>query len=175
MALTLTDKKAIVTSVNEIAQDAISVVAAEYRGLTVSDMTRLRSQARKQGVQIHIIRNTLAKRAFEGTRFECMNDSLVGPLVLAFAQDAPSAAARLLRDFAKDNEALKVKVLSIGDVAHGPEHLEAIASLPTKEEALAKLLYVLKAPIEKFVRTLNEPVAKMVRTVDAVRMQKESA
>ena len=174
MPLMLTDKQAIVAQVSEVAKNALSVVAADYRGLTVSQMTQLRADARSKNVHIQVIRNTLAKRAVAGTRFECMQESLTGPLVLAFS-DTPSAAARLVRDFAKDHKTLEVKALSIGETVLGPENLESIASLPTKDEAISMLMSVMKAPVEKLARTLNEVPGKLVRTVDAVRVAKDAA
>ncbi len=172
MTLKLEDKKAIVASVADVAANALSVVAAEYRGLTVSEMTKLRTDARSNGVHLRVVRNTLARKAFEGTPYECLNDSLVGPVLLAFAKDEPSAGARLVRDFAKTNEKLKVKALSLGGQLYAANQLEAIAKLPTRHEALGKLATVMQAPITKFVRTLAEPTAKFVRVVAAVRDQK---
>jgi large subunit ribosomal protein L10 len=172
VTLKLEDKKAIVASVADVAANALSVVAAEYRGLTVSEMTKLRTDARSNGVHLRVVRNTLARKAFEGTPYECLNDSLVGPVLLAFAKDEPSAGARLVRDFAKTNEKLKVKALSLGGQLYAANQLEAIAKLPTRHEALGKLATVMQAPITKFVRTLAEPTAKFVRVVAAVRDQK---
>lgn len=174
MALNLEDKKAIVAEVASVAKDALSVVSADYRGLTVTEMDSLRKQARNSGVYLKVVRNTLARRAVEGTEFECMQASLVGPLVLAFSKEEPGAAARLIKNFMKDCDRLEVKALAIGGELHGPEQLAAVAKLPTREEALATLLSVMKAPIEKFVRTVNEPTAQMVRAFAAVRDQKQA-
>jgi large subunit ribosomal protein L10 len=171
----LDDKKAIVSEVATVAKKALSVVAADYRGLTVSEMTELRRRARQVGVHLQVVRNTLSRRAFEGTDFECMKDALSGPLFLAFAMDAPGAAARLIRDYAKDHEKLEVKAISISGKLMDASALEMLASLPTLEEALTKLVFVMKAPIEKFVRTLAAPTAKLVRTIAAVRDQKQTA
>lgn len=173
MTLKLEQKKAIVAEVASMADSALSVVAAHYRGLTVSDMTALRVKARQSGVHLRVVRNTLARQAFKGTPYECMNDSLVGPVLLAFANDEPAASARLFRDFAKTNEHLKVKALSLNGLFYGGEHLESIAKLPTREEAIAKLVIVMQAPITKFVRTMAEPAAKFVRVMAAVREQKQ--
>lgn len=173
MTLKLEQKKAIVAQVAIVAGQALSVVAADYRGLTVSDMTALRAAARKAGVSLRIVRNTLARRAFKGTPYECMNESLVGPVLLAFAKDEPGAGARLMRDFAKNNDKLKVKVLSLGGELFGSQHLEAIAKLPTRTEAIARFASVLQAPITKFARTLSEVPTKFARALVQVRDQKQ--
>lgn len=174
MALNLQDKKAIVAEVADVASKAITAVAADYRGLTVTQMTDLREKARNSGVYLRVVRNTLARRAVEGTSFECIQSELIGPLVLAFAEEDPGAPARLIRDFAKDNEHLQVKFLSIdGQLIEGKD-IERLASLPTHEEALAKLMSVMKAPVTKFVQTLAAPHTKLVRTLAAVRDQKQS-
>lgn len=155
MSLNLAQKQAVVAEVAEVASSALSAVAAEYRGLTVAQMTELRAKARESGVAIRVVKNTLARRAFEGTEFECMNDALVGPLVLAFSQRDPGSAARVVRDFAKSNDKLVAKVIAIGGGLVDAAQIERVASLPTREEALSLLMAVMKAPIEKFVRTLN--------------------
>lgn len=175
MALNLEDKKAIVAEVSAVAANALSAVAAEYRGLTVSAMNELRSKARESNVYLRVVRNTLAVRAFEGTRFACMEDALVGPLVLALSKEEPGAAARLMKDFAKKNDKLIVKAVSLDGQLLGAEHLDAVAKLPTRDEAISMLMSVMKAPIGKFVRTLAEPHTKLVRTVAAVQVQKEQA
>lgn len=175
MTLRLEDKKAIVAEVAEVAKNATSVIAAEYNGLTVKQLTALRKSARESGVYMRVIRNTLASRAFEGTNFVCMQPALVGPLLLAFSKDEPSAAARLIRDFAKTAEKLKVTALSIDGKLLPASDLAALASLPTRDEAIAQLMSVMLAPITKFVRTLVAPHTKLVRTIAAVRDQKESA
>lgn len=169
MALGLDAKKLIVKETNEVASTALSVAVAEYRGMEVADMTVLRRQAREQGVYLKVIRNSLAKRALEGTKFEDMDPALVGPLVYGFSIEAPGAAARLFKDFAKENKSLQVKALSIGNGLMGPEKLDAVASLPTRDEALAKLLATLKAPVSKFVRTINEVPTKFVRVLSAIK------
>ena len=172
MTLTLAGKKAVVAEVTDVAARAISAVVADYRGLTVNQMTDLRAQARKSGVYLRVIRNTLARRAFENTEFACLSDLLVGPLFVALSIEAPSDAARLLKGFTKSMDKLEIKALSIGGKVYGSEQLDYVASLPTRDEALAKLMYVMKAPVEKFVRTLAEPHAKLVRTVAAIKDQK---
>ena len=168
MALKLDDKKAIVAEVAEVAASSLSAVAAEYRGLTVAEMTKLRSQARKNNVYLRVVRNTLACKALKGTEFECLCDVLSGPLFLAFSKEEPGAAARILRDAVKDNEKLKVRALAIGGKLLGADKLEAIASLPTRDQAIAMLMSVMQAPITQLVRTLAEPTTQMVRALAAV-------
>lgn len=175
MALNLEQKKTIVKEVAEVAGNAYSAVAAEYNGLSSEDMTELRVKAREQGVYLRVVRNTLARRALEGTDFECMNNSLVGPLVLAFSQEDPGSAARVIKDFAKENEKLVVKLVSISGQLLAASELDRLASMPTKEQAISMLMALMKAPVEKFARTLNEVPGKLVRTVAAVRDQKQSA
>jgi large subunit ribosomal protein L10 len=175
MALNLEDKKALVAEVAEVAGKAQSVVAAEYRGLTVGQMTELRSKARKSGVYMRVVKNTLARKALAGTAFESVGPKLKGPLVLAFSKDDPGAAARVVKDFAKLNEKLVATLVSLGGQVLPGAQLEKVASLPTREQALSMLLGVMKAPIQKFVRTLAEPPAKLARTVAAVRDQKQAA
>lgn len=175
MALRLDDKKAMVAEVAAVAANAQSVVAAEYRGLTVTQMTDLRAKARKNGVYLRVVKNTLARKAIAGTAFECVGKSLKGPLILAFSKDDPGAAARLVKAFAKDHDKLKPTVLSLGGSALTAKDLDKVASLPTKQQALAQLLGVLQAPIAKFVRTVAEPHAKLVRTIAAVKDKKAAA
>lgn len=175
MPLTLEQKKQIVSEVAEVAGQALSAVAVEYRGVTVEEMTELRGKARQGGVYLRVVKNTLARRAVKGTEFECMTEALTGPLALAFSQEDPGSAARLVKDFAKDHELLKVRALSVGGQLLDGSQLERLASLPTRDQALSMLMAVMKAPVEKFVRTLNEPHAKLVRTIAAVRDQKQSA
>jgi large subunit ribosomal protein L10 len=175
MALTLEQKKAVVAEVAEVAKTAHSAVAAEYRGLTVSKMTELRSKARAEGVYLKVAKNTLVKRAVEGTDFECMAEELSGPLLFAFSLEDPGAAARLVKDFAKEHDQLIAKLVAVGAQLHDAGELERLAKLPTRDQAIAMLMGVMKAPIEKFVRTLAEPHAKLVRTVAAVRDSKQAA
>ena len=167
MALNLEDKKALVAEVAEVAAKAQSVVAAEYRGLTVGQMTELRSKARKSGVYVRVVKNTLARRAIEGTSFECMKGSLKGPLVLAFSREDPGAAARIFKGFAKDHEKLKTVALSVGGELYPGSDIDRLASLPTLEEARASLLRVMNAPLTRLVRTLAEPAAMLARTLKA--------
>ena len=175
MALNLEDKKALVAEVAAVAQKAQSVVAAEYRGLTVSQMTELRAKARKQGVYMRVVKNTLARKALAGTSFESVGPKLKGPLVLAFSKDDPGAAARVVKDFAKAHEKLVATLVSLGGQVLPGGDLEKVASLPTREQALSMLLGVLKAPVQKLAGTLAAPASKLARTVAAVRDQKQAA
>ena len=175
MALRLDDKKAVVAEVAAIAAQAHSAVAAEYRGLTVSELTELRKTARESGVYLRVIKNTLARKAVEGTDFACMQDGLVGPLILAFSLEDPGAAARVVSAFAKDHNKLVTKLVAVGGKQYGASELERLSKLPTRDQAIAILMGTMKAPVEKFVRTLAEPHAKFVRTVAAIRDQKQAA
>lgn len=175
MALTLEAKKAVVSEVAEIASQAHSAVAAEYRGLTVEELTELRVKSRQGGVYLRVVKNTLARRAVEGTDFECMQEGLTGPLILAFSQEEPGAAARVIKDFAKDHDKLVPKLISFGGEMLAASELDRLATMPTRDQALGLLMAVMKAPVEKLARTLNEVPGKLVRTVAAVRDQKQSA
>ncbi|GFR96139.1 50S ribosomal protein L10 [Elysia marginata] len=175
MALGLEDKKAIVAEVGEVAQSALSAVIADYRGLTVDQMTSLRKQAREGGVYLKVVRNTLARRAVEGTEYECLKEALIGPTVLAFSQEDPGAAARLLQDFAKENKELEVKALSIGGQLLGAEQIDVLAKMPTLDQARAMLMSVMIAPVTKLTRTLNEFPVRITRVVAAVADQKKAA
>jgi large subunit ribosomal protein L10 len=175
MALNLEDKKALVAEVAEVAAKAQSVVAAEYRGLTVGQMTELRAKARAKGVYMRVVKNTLARKALAGTSFESVGPKLKGPLVLAFSKDDPGAAARVVKDFAKANEKLVATLVSLGGEVLLGKDLERVASLPTREQALAMLMGVMKAPIQKFVGTLAAAPSKLARTLAAVRDQKQGA
>ena len=174
MSLTLEEKKTIVTEVAEVAAVAHSAVAAEYRGLTVGDMTQLRNEARSGGVYLRVVKNSLARRAIKGTEFECMNDGLVGPLIIAFSQEDPGGAARVIEKFSKENKKLVVKLVSLGGKLLEPTDIKAVASLPTKDQAISQLMSVMKAPAEKLVRTMNEVPGKLVRVIAAVKDQKEA-
>lgn len=175
MAMNLEGKKAVVAEVAEVASSAYSAIAAEYRGLSVSDMTELRVAARKENVYLRVVRNTLAKRAVEGTEFACMQEGMTGPLVFGFSQEDPGAVARVMSDFTKENNKLEVKMVSLGGKLLPASDLEKLAKMPTKDQAIGILMGTMKAPIEKFVRTLVAPTSKMVRTLAAVRDAKEAA
>ena len=175
MALNLEQKKAVVAEVAEVAGKALAAVAAEYRGLTVEEMTELRVKARAGGVFVKVAKNTLVRRAVEGTEYECMQEALTGPLLLAFSMEDPGAAARLVKEYSKDHDKLIARLVSVGGQLYGASELERLSKLPTYDQAIAMLMSVMKAPIEKFVRTLAEPHAKLVRTVAAVRDAKQAA
>ena len=175
MGLRLEDKQTIVSEVNEAAASALSAVLADYRGLTVAEMTELRSKARTSGIYLRVVRNTLAKRAIDGTPYECLRDALTGPTLVAFSYSEPGAAARLLRDYGKDREALNVKAISIGGDLFDSGQLDRIASLPNRDEAITMVLGLLLAPITKLARTVNEVPGRVVRTLAAVGEQKKAA
>jgi len=175
MALNLAEKKAVVAEVAEIASKAHSAVAAEYIGLTVEEMTDLRAEARKAGVYLRVVKNTLARRAVEDTDFACMQEGMTGPLVFAFSQEDPGSAARVINDFAKEHEKLEVRLVSIGGKLLAPEEIKTLAKMPTYDEAVSQLMSVMQAPIVKLARTINEVPGKLVRTLAAVRDAKEAA
>lgn len=175
MGLSIEAKKAMVAEVAEVAAGAPSAIAAEYIGLTVADMTELRKAARDAGIYMKVIRNTLARRAFENTSFECMSEGLVGPLLLVFSNDEPGSAAKVIRNFAKNNEKLVVKLIALDGKLLEPSDLERLANLPSLEQARGMLLGVLQAPLSKFVRVIAEPEAKFVRMLAARRDQQQAA
>ncbi|MDQ7014757.1 MAG: 50S ribosomal protein L10 [Gammaproteobacteria bacterium] len=172
MALTLDQKKAVVAEVAEVASSAHSAVAAEYRGLTVSQLTELRIKARESGVYLRVVKNSLARRAMADTEFACMSDGMTGPLMLAFSVEDPGSAARILRDYAKENKKLIIKLAAVGGQVIDPSDIGRLANLPTRDEAIAQLMSVMKAPFDKFARTLNEVPGKLVRTLAAVQDSK---
>jgi large subunit ribosomal protein L10 len=174
MALRLEDKKTLVKEVNAVAGDSLTAVAAEYRGLTVAEMTELRKEARNAGVYMRVVKNTLARRAVEGTEFECMQDTLKGPILLAFSKDDPGAAARVIKDFAKKHDALQAVSLAVGGAVLPASDLNTLASLPTLDQARAMLLGVFMAPMNQLVRTLAEPSGMLARTLNA-RGEQEAA
>ncbi|WP_426417948.1 50S ribosomal protein L10 [Aestuariirhabdus sp. LZHN29] len=160
MALGLEDKKAIVAEVQEAANSALSAVVADSRGVTVTDMTALRAQARENGIWLKVVRNTLARRAVEGTAYECLTETFVGPTLIAFSTEHPGAAARVLSDFAKENSAFEVKAAAFeGELAD----VAVLAKLPTYDEAIARLMSVMK----------EAAAGKLVRTIAAIRDQKQ--
>jgi len=175
MALRLEDKQALVAEVNEVAASALSAIAADYRGMTVAQMTEFRAKARDEGVYVRVVKNTLAKRAIDGTEFECLADSLTGPIVLAFSKEDPGAAARVVKEFAKDCEELVTQIVAIGGEVYPASDLDRLAKLPTLDQARAQLLGLLQAPAGKFVRTIAEPQAKFVRLLAAYRDHQQAA
>ncbi len=175
MALKIEEKKAMVSEIADIANRSVSVIAAEYRGLSVAEMTQLRVSARKHKIVLRVYRNTLARRAVEGTKFVSLQKALVGPMLLMFSSDEPSAAAKLARDFAKDHNKFEIRALVLDGLLLGPEQLKAVANLPSRDEALAQLMSVMKGPVVKLVRTMSETYAQLVRAVSAVADKKRAA
>lgn len=175
MALTFAQKERIVAEVAEVAQTAHSAVGAEYRGLTVEQMTKLRVEARKAGVYVRVVKNTLARRALAGTEFACMDEALTGPLVLAFGQNDPGSVGRVVESFAKDHKELQVRMIAVGGQLLDGSELGKLAKMPTYDEAISQLMAVMKAPVQKLASTLNEVPSKLARTLSAVRAAKEAA
>jgi len=171
----LEDKKAIVAEVNETAASAMSLAIADSRGCTVDEMTALRRDARENRIVLRVVRNTLARRAFEGTDYECVSETLTGPSLFGFSMEDPGAAARLFKDFAKEHEAFEVKALAVSGQLLGVEQIDVLARLPTRDQALSLLMGAMRAPVAKLVRTMNEVPGKLVRTLAAVRDQKREA
>lgn len=174
MSLNLEQKQAVVAEVSKAIADAQAAAVAEYRGLTVAQMTTLRQNARKAGVYVKIVKNTLARRAVQGSAFECMQDQFVGPLAFVASKD-PVAVAKTLTEFAKDNEKLVVKVGAMNGKLLSQAEMKALAALPGRDQLLAMLMGTMQAPVQKFVATLNEVPARFVRTLAAVRDQKSEA
>jgi large subunit ribosomal protein L10 len=175
VAIRLEDKQQIVSEVSEAAKSALSAVIADYRGVTVTDLTSLRKKARESGVYLRVVRNTLLKRAVAGTEYECLSPALKGPTILAFSQSDPGAAARVLKEFAKGNDKFDIKALAIGGKLLPAEQIDVLATLPTYDQAIATLMSVILAPVTKLARTINEVPAKVTRCVAAVRDQKQEA
>ena len=175
MAIRLEDKQQIVSEVNQAASSALSAVLADYRGVTVEDMTALRKNARANKVYLRVVRNTLLKRAVADTEFECIQRVLVGPTILAFSQEDPGAAARVLKDFAKENDDFEIKALSVGGQLMDASQIDVLAKLPTLDQARSMLMSVMLAPVTKLARTMNEVPSKVTRAVAAVRDQKQDA
>jgi large subunit ribosomal protein L10 len=174
MSLTLDEKKAVVAEVSGKLSGAQAAMLAEYRGLSVAQMTTLRRKAYDSQVYLRVVKNTLARRAVEGTSFECLKDQMSGPLAFAVSAD-PVAVAKILSEFAKDNELLKIKAGAMSGKLMSLEQIQALAVLPGREQLLAQLLATMQAPVQKFVQTLNEVPAKFVRALAAVRDAKANA
>jgi len=168
VALSKQEKALMIDEVSAMVAQAKAIVVAEYRGLNVESVTRLRRQARGQGVQLRVLKNTLARRAVIGTPFAVLADRLVGPLVYGMGPD-PVAVAKVLSTFAKDNDKLVVKAGAMADFVMDDKAVKALATMPSREELLAKLMATMQAPAAQFVRTLNEVPARLVRTLAAVR------
>ena len=173
MSLSLEDKKAVVEQVSNVLADSQTAIVAEYRGLTVAQMTDLRREARESGVYFQVVKNTLARRAVQGSDFECLDKHFLGPLALAASQD-PVAAAKVLAKFQKSNDAFSIKIGAMSGNLLSLDEINALAKLPSREELLATLLGTLQAPVTKFVQTLNEIPSKFVRTLAAVKDAKEA-
>lgn len=155
MALNLSQKQEVVAELAGVAAKAHSLIAAEYAGITVGQMTSMRKKARENGVYLKVVKNTLASRAVEGTEYECVKDSLVGPLVYAFSTEEPGAAGRLIKEFAKGNDKLQPKLVAVGGQLYPASHVDVLASLPTREQALAMLARVLAEPASMFARAIK--------------------
>ncbi|MEJ7746995.1 MAG: 50S ribosomal protein L10 [Luteimonas sp.] len=175
MALNLTQKKNVVAELAEVAGSAHSLVAAEYAGLTVAQLTQLRQKARNDGVFLKVAKNTLVSRAVEGTDYDVIKDALTGPLLYAFSKDDPGAAGRLIKDFAKANDKLKPRLVSMGGQMYPGSHVDVLASLPTRDQALSMLLSVMVQPATMLVRLLSEPAAQVARVTNAVGQTKQAA
>ena len=171
MSLNLTEKKAVVAEVSAQVAAAQAIVLAEYRGMGVAEMTSLRAQARKSGVYLHVLKNTLVRRAVEGTPFSALANDMVGPLMFGISAD-PVATAKVMNDFAKANDKFVIKAGAMPNQVMNAAGVKALASMPSRDELLAKLLGTMQAPVAKFVRTLNEVPSKFVRCLAAVRDQK---
>jgi large subunit ribosomal protein L10 len=155
MALNLSQKQEVVAELADVAAKAHSLIAAEYAGTTVSQMTAMRKKARESGVYLRVVKNTLASRAVAGTEFEVVQDKLVGPLLYAFSTEEPGAAGRLIKEFAKGNDKLQAKVVAVGGQLYPASHVEVLASLPTLDQALAMLARVLAEPAAMFARAVK--------------------
>jgi large subunit ribosomal protein L10 len=174
MSLSLDDKKAVVAEVSKQLKGAQATMLAEYRGLSVEQMTKLRRKAHEGKIYLRVVKNTLARRAAQGTAYECLSEQMVGPLAYAISTD-PVAVAKLLADFSKDNDQLKIKAAAMSGKLMTLAQVQALAKLPPREQLLAILLGTMQAPIANFVRTLNEVPSKFVRTLAAVRDAKPAA
>ena len=174
VSFTLEQKQAIVAEVAEVATGAPTAIAAEYIGLNVAEMTALRKSARAAGIYLKVVRNTLARRALEGTKFDCMCTALTGPLILAFSNEEPGSAAKIIRDFANTNNKLVVKLIAMDGQLLGPAEIERMANLPSLEQARSMLHGLMQAPLAKFLRVLSEPEAKFVRVLSAYRDQQQT-
>ena len=174
MGLSLEQKQAMVSEVAAKLQGAQSVIVAEYRGLNVERVTQLRSKARKSGVWLRVLKNTLARRAVKGTPFEKLSEQMIGPLMYGISQD-PVAGAKVLSEFAKENELFIIKAGAMPNAVMSAQDVKALAQLPSREELIAKLLGTMQAPVTKLVRTMNEVPSRFVRTLAAVRDAREKA
>jgi large subunit ribosomal protein L10 len=170
----LEGKKIVVAEVSAVAKNAKFAIVASYRGLTVAQMTQLRFKARVNGIYLRVVRNTLASRAVSETPFSCLKEALVGTMVLIFSTGEAGDAARLIHDFSKENALLEVKAVSFGEVLLSGTHIQAVAKLPTRNQAISLLMSVMQAPVMKFVRTTAETYASSVRAFAAIADKKKS-
>ena len=173
MSLSIVEKKAVVSEAVQIFSAAQAAVLAEYRGLSVAQITELRSEARSNGVDVRVVKNTLARRSVSGTPFECLSDHFVGPVLISSAGD-PIAVAKVVSKFAKDHEALKIMVGVMNGDLIDKSTIQMLAKMPSRDELLATLMATMNAPLEKFVRTLNEVPGKLVRTMAAYRDNRQA-
>jgi len=173
MPLRIEQKKAVVQELNSIASSSVSAAIAEYRGLNVSEITELRTKARKSGVYLKVVKNSLSKKALADTNFECLTKALQGPIIIALSADDLASPARLFKDFSKDYEHLKTVGLAIDGDAFPSSELDRIAKLPTRNEAYSIIVGLMQAPVEKALRTLNEIPVKFARLILAVKESKE--
>lgn len=172
MALNLNQKKEVVAELADVAASAHSLVAAEYLGLSVSQLTDLRKKARENGVFLKVAKNTLVSRAVENTDYAVIQDELTGPLLYAFSKEDPGAAGRLIKDFAKTADKLKPRLVSIGGKKYPGTHVDVLASLPTREQALSILVRMMAEPATMLARVLAEPAASTARVINAVGQAK---
>ncbi len=173
MSLNLEEKKAVVAEVTGQLSKAQSIILAEYRGMEVSDMTVLRAKARAAGVYFRVLKNTLVRRAVTDTPFASLADKMVGPLVYGISDD-PVAAAKVIHEFSKSNDRLVIKAGAMANVVMTPKDVASLATMPSRDELIAKLMGTMQAPVAKFVQTLNEVPAKFARGLAAVRDQKQA-
>ncbi len=173
MSLSLTQKKAVINEVSQAIALANAGVLAEYRGMTVAQLTRLRQEARRAGVWIKVVKNNLARRAIADTGFACLREYFIGPIIFSVSED-PVAVAKVMTRFARDNEHLKITVGAMNGSLMDPRMLDDLSKLPGREELLAKLMGTMQAPIQQFVATLNEVPSRFVRTLSAVAESKEA-
>lgn len=166
-------KEQTVEKLREVSNKAVALIAVDYHGLSANDMNALRSKAREEDSTVYIVKNTLARRALQDTPYACVVDQLSGPMALIFANNEAPSAARLVKEFADKNENLEAKIVALSGELRDISEIKKLASLPTREQALAILLAVMKEPIAKLARVLVAPHSKLVRTVDAVRAQKQ--
>lgn len=172
MALTFAQKKEVVAELANVAANAQSLVVADYAGLTVAQLTELRRMARADGVYVRVAKNSLVRRAVEGTDYACITDALVGPLLYAFSTEDPGAAGRLVKEFSKANAKLEPRIVSLGGEMYPSTHVDVLASLPTRDEALSMLLSVMSQPATMLARLLAEPATQVTRVISQAGQQK---